>query len=226
MIIAGPCSAETEEQIMETARGLAAAGVKIFRAGVWKPRTKPGGFEGGGEACLEWLKRVKQELGMLTAVEVATEKHVKAALTAEVAALKTQLAEANDKYLRMLAEYDNFRRRSVKEKQGVWSDAVAQTLKDLLPIADNLDRAAHATGDAEAIRQGLDMTLKAMTEMFARLGVEVYGKVGEPFDPTYHNAVMHIDDEAFGENVIAEVFQVGYRIGEKVIRFAMVKVAN
>ena len=84
MIIAGPCSAETEEQIMETARGLAAAGVKIFRAGVWKPRTKPGGFEGGGEACLEWLKRVKQELGMLTAVEVATEKHVKAALTAEV----------------------------------------------------------------------------------------------------------------------------------------------
>ena len=84
MIIAGPCSAETEEQIMETARGLAAAGVKIFRAGVWKPRTKPGGFEGGGKACLEWLKRVKQELGMLTAVEVATEKHVKAALTAEV----------------------------------------------------------------------------------------------------------------------------------------------
>ena len=84
MIIAGPCSAETEEQIMETARGLAAAGVKIFRAGVWKPRTKPGGFEGGGEPCLEWLKRVKQELGMLTAVEVATEKHVKAALAAEI----------------------------------------------------------------------------------------------------------------------------------------------
>ena len=84
MVIAGPCSAETEEQIMETARGLAAAGVKIFRAGVWKPRTKPGGFEGGGEPCLEWLKRVKRELGMLTAVEVATEKHVKAALAAEV----------------------------------------------------------------------------------------------------------------------------------------------
>lgn len=84
MIIAGPCSAETEEQIMETARGLAAAGVKIFRAGVWKPRTKPGGFEGGGEPCLEWLKRVKRELGMFTAVEVATEKHVKAALAAEV----------------------------------------------------------------------------------------------------------------------------------------------
>lgn len=84
MIIAGPCSAETEEQIMETARGLAAAGVKIFRAGVWKPRTKPGGFEGGGEPCLEWLRRVKRELGMLTAVEVATQKHVKAALAAEI----------------------------------------------------------------------------------------------------------------------------------------------
>jgi molecular chaperone GrpE len=143
-----------------------------------------------------------------------------------VAALKAQLADANDKYLRMLAEYDNFRRRSVKERQGVWNDAVAQTLKDLLPIADNLDRAAHATGDAEAIRQGLDMTLKAMTDMFARLGIEVYGKVGEPFDPTYHNAVMHVDDETLGDNVIAEVFQVGYRLGEKVIRYAMVKVAN
>ena len=75
IVIAGPCSAETEEQVMETARGLAANGVKIFRAGVWKPRTKPGGFEGGGEPCLEWLKRVKSELGMLTSVEVATEKH-------------------------------------------------------------------------------------------------------------------------------------------------------
>ena len=84
IVIAGPCSAETEEQVMETARGVKAAGVKIFRAGVWKPRTKPGGFEGGGEPCLEWLKRVKNELGMLTAVEVATEKHVKAALAAEI----------------------------------------------------------------------------------------------------------------------------------------------
>ena len=84
IIISGPCSAETEEQVMETARGLAANGVKIFRAGVWKPRTKPGGFEGGGEPCLEWLKRVKSELGMLTAVEVATEKHVKAALAAGI----------------------------------------------------------------------------------------------------------------------------------------------
>lgn len=149
-----------------------------------------------------------------------------AALTAEVAALKAQLAESNDKYLRMLAEYDNFRRRSTKERQGVWNDAVAQTLKDLLPIADNLDRAAHASGDAEAIRQGLDMTMKAMADMFTRLGVEVYGKVGEPFDPTYHNAVMHVDDETLGENVIADVFQVGYRIGDKVIRYAMVKVAN
>ena len=84
LIIAGPCSAESEEQIMDTARGLAAAGVKIFRAGVWKPRTKPGGFEGVGELSFDWLKRVKSELGMLTAVEVATEKHVKAALAAEV----------------------------------------------------------------------------------------------------------------------------------------------
>ena len=149
-----------------------------------------------------------------------------AALTAEVAALKAQLVESNDKYLRMLAEYDNFRRRSTKERQGVWNDAVAQTLKDLLPIADNLDRAAHASGDAEAIRQGLDMTMKAMADMFTRLGVEVYGKVGEPFDPTYHNAVMHVDDDRYGENEICDVFQAGFMLGDRVLRFAVVRVAN
>ncbi len=144
----------------------------------------------------------------------------------EIAKLKAELEEEKDKYLRMLAEYDNFRRRTAKEKQGVWADAVADTIKELLPIADNLDRAAHADGDAGAIRAGLDMTMTAMNAMLTKLGMTVYGEVGDAFDPNIHNAVMHVDDDTLGEGVIAEVFQRGYRMGDKIIRFAMVKVAN
>ncbi len=144
----------------------------------------------------------------------------------ELSALREELAQEKDKYLRMLAEYDNYRRRSVKEKQSVWQDAVADTVKELLPIADNLDRAAHADGDADAIRTGLDMTLSALNSMLEKLGLAFFGEVGDTFDPNLHNAVMHIDDESLGEGVIAEVFQRGCRMGDKIIRFAMVKVAN
>ncbi len=144
----------------------------------------------------------------------------------EVTELKEELAAANDKYLRMLAEYDNYRRRSQKEKQGVWADAVADTVKELLPIADNLDRAAHADGDADAIRAGLDMTLTALNAMLEKLGLSFYGEAGDTFDPNLHNAVMHVDDETLGESVITDVFQRGCRMGDKIIRFAMVKVAN
>ncbi len=143
-----------------------------------------------------------------------------------VAALKEELAAANDKYLRMLAEYENYRRRSQKEKQSVWQDAVADTVKELLPIADNLDRAAHADGDADAIRAGLDMTLTALNAMLNKLGLAFYGEAGDVFDPNLHNAVMHVDDETLGESVITDVFQRGCRMGDKIIRFAMVKVAN
>ncbi len=144
----------------------------------------------------------------------------------ELAALRAELAAANDKYLRMLAEYDNYRRRSQKEKQTVWQDAVSDTVKELLPIADNLDRAAHAGGDAEAVRAGLEMTLTALTAMLTKLGLEFYGESGDTFDPNIHNAVMHVDDEVLGESVITDVFQRGCRLGDKIIRFAMVKVAN
>jgi molecular chaperone GrpE len=147
-------------------------------------------------------------------------------LKAETESLKQQLADANDKYLRMLAEYDNFRRRSAKERQGVWADAVSDTVKALLPIADNLERAAASDGDAETVRRGLEMTLKALHEMLTKQGMEAFGEVGETFDPALHNAVMHIEDENLGENQVAEVFQRGYRIGDKIVRFAMVKVAN
>ena len=147
-------------------------------------------------------------------------------LAQELERLQTELKEAKDTYLRMLAEYDNFRRRTTKEKENVWSDAVAETVKGLLPIADNLERATAACGDAEAIAAGLAMTMTSLTDTFGKLGLTAFGAAGDTFDPNLHNAVMHIEDESLGEGVVAEVFQKGYRLGDKIIRFAMVKVAN
>lgn len=143
-----------------------------------------------------------------------------------VEALEKELADTKDKYLRMLAEYDNYRRRSQKEREGVYADAVADTVRQILPIADNIDRAVHAEGDAEAVRRGLEMIEKSLAALLGAFGIEAYGKVGDPFDPNRHNAVMHEDNPDLGENVISDVFQCGYKMGEKIIRFAMVKVAN
>lgn len=147
-------------------------------------------------------------------------------LARELEQLQAELKEAKDTYLRMLAEYDNFRRRTAREKENARGDVVAETVKGLLPIADDLERAAAAEGDAAAIAAGLAMTLTSLREAFTKLGLTAYGEVGETFDPNVHNAVMHVEDEALGEGVIAEVFQRGYRIGDRVVRFAMVKVAN
>ncbi len=167
-----------------------------------------------------------EETPVNTATPEDSAEETTAADADELTALRDELAAANDKYLRMLAEYDNYRRRSQKEKQSVWQDAVADTVKELLPIADNLDRAAHADGDADAIRAGLDMTLTALNGMLTKLGLEFYGETGDVFDPNIHNAVMHVDDDTLGESVITDVFQRGCRMGDKIIRFAMVKVAN
>ncbi|MBQ4324313.1 MAG: nucleotide exchange factor GrpE [Clostridia bacterium] len=145
---------------------------------------------------------------------------------AKITALEEELAAERDKYLRMLAEYDNFRRRSAKERQSVWSDAVCETVKSILPICDNMERALAATGDDASIRQGLTMIAASLAETLTKMGVEVYGEVGEEFDPNIHNAVMHVEDETLGQGVIAEVFQRGHRLGDKIIRYAMVKVAN
>ena len=124
-----------------------------------------------------------------------------------VEALEKELAETKDKYLRMLAEYDNYRRRSQKEREGVYADAVADTIRQILPIADNIDRAVHAEGDAEAVRRGLEMIEKSLATLLSAFGVETYGKVGDPFDPNLHNAVMHEDNPDMEENVISDVFQ-------------------
>ena len=139
--------------------------------------------------------------------------------------LKAKIAELEDKHLRMAAEYDNFRRRSREEKDAIYENAMADTVKELLPIIDNLDRAAAFT-DGEKVLEGLVLTAKATASVFEKLGVEEYGKPGDTFDPNIHNAVFHIDDPAYGEGEIVEVFQKGYKKGKHIIRFAMVKTAN
>ena len=140
--------------------------------------------------------------------------------------LKAQLAAEHDNYLRLAAEYDNFRKRTQKEREALYTDVKAETVGKFLPVFDNLQRAlAQETAD-EAYKKGVEMTMTGLMSIFDTLGVVTFGEVGEAFDPVYHNAVMHKDDEAFGESVICEVFQTGVRVGEKVVRHAMVVVAN
>jgi len=139
---------------------------------------------------------------------------------------KQALAQEHDSYLRLAAEYDNFRKRSQKEKDNLYTEIRSETVEKFLPVYDNLERAlAQETQDA-AFKKGVEMTMNQLVSVMEKLGVVSFGAAGESFDPQLHNAVMHVEDEALGENVIAEVFQKGFKVGEKVVRFAMVKVAN
>ncbi len=144
----------------------------------------------------------------------------------ELAQAKASLAASEDKYLRLLAEYDNFRKRSQKEKDELYTVIRAETVSRFLPVYDNLERALNQPTADDAYKRGVEMTMGGLIEVLEKLGVEIFGDVGDPFDPNMHNAVMHCEDEALGENVLAEVFQKGFRLGEKVVRFAMVRVAN
>ena len=148
------------------------------------------------------------------------------ALEAEKEALEKDKAALNDKYLRICAEYDNFRRRSQKEKDNLYGDIKADTMQKFLPVYDNLERALKQGTEDEAYRKGVEMIMTQFCATLEKLGVKKIESLGKTFDPAFHNAVMHVDDEEQGENVIVEVFQEGFTIGEKVIRFAMVKVAN
>ena len=141
-------------------------------------------------------------------------------------AVQAALAEKEDQYLRLLAEYDNYRKRSQKEKENAWATAKAETIKELLPVYDNLERALKQETCDEAYAKGVQMTMTQLKTVLEKLGVEEIPAQGQPFDPNLHNAVMHMEDEAFGENIVAEVFQAGFKLGEKVIRHALVKVAN
>lgn len=125
----------------------------------------------------------------------------------------------------MCAEYDNFRKRSQKEREGIYADAAADSLKELLPLIDNLERATQYT-NPEKVAEGVEMVLSTLPAVFEKLKVSSFGEAGETFDPNLHNAVMHVEDSEKGEGEITDVFQKGYKIGDKVVRYAMVKVAN
>lgn len=184
----------------------------------------PEAAESTEEACAEEEKKCKGDKKKLKKAE-AEIAELKKALAEKDAAL----AESNDKYVRLFAEYDNFRRRSAKEQEGRYSDAVCDVLTEILPVLDNLDRAAQynteETGETP-MGKGLELTRKSFLEILAKLGVSEIEAEGKPFNPDLHNAVMHVDDEAFGENEVAEVFMKGYAKGDKVLRYSMVKVAN
>lgn len=149
-----------------------------------------------------------------------------AAKDQELEALRSQLTADQDKFLRLCAEYDNFRKRTQKEKENIYADAKADTVKALLPVYDNLERALKQDTADEAYKKGVEMTMAGLKKAFEGLGVTEIDAVGQPFDPNVHNAVMHMEDDSLGENTVAEVFQAGFKLGDKVIRFAMVKVAN
>ena len=136
------------------------------------------------------------------------------------------LAAMNDKYLRLCAEYDNFRKRSQKEKDALYADVKASAVMAFLPVYDNLVRALNQPTEDEAYKKGVEMIMSQFKATMEKLGVKEMDCLGQKFDPAYHNAVMHVDDEEKGDNEIVEVFQQGFMLGDKVIRFAMVKVAN
>ncbi|MEW8992829.1 nucleotide exchange factor GrpE [Clostridium sp.] len=143
----------------------------------------------------------------------------------EIKELKEENDSLKDKLLRTIAEYDNFRKRTSKEKESIYTEACADVLKEILPVLDNLERAVAVDGSAEDLKKGIELTKNQFTASFEKLGVEEISSDGE-FDPNFHNAVMHIEDENLGKNQVAEVFLKGYKKGDKVLRHSMVKVAN
>ena len=139
--------------------------------------------------------------------------------------LSNEAEALKERLLRLTAEYENYRKRTAKEKESIYTDACTDVLKEMIPVLDNLERAIQVEGNAEDIKKGVEMTIKGFNSSFEKLGVEEIDATGE-FDPNLHQAVMHIEDENFGANAIAEVFQKGYKRGEKIIRYTVVKVAN
>lgn len=157
---------------------------------------------------------------------VENENAVAQKLQEEFDSVTKELEELKDRHMRMAAEYDNFRKRSAKEKEGMYLNATINTVAAMLPVYDNLERALATPTEDAAFFKGVEMIYAQFKEVFSKLGVAEMGAQGEAFNPDLHNAVMHVEDESLGENVIAEVFQKGFVIGERVVRHAMVKVAN
>jgi molecular chaperone GrpE len=166
---------------------------------------------------------VEEVIEETVAEETAAEETVE---VPEVNPFEEKYNAERDAHLRLAAEFDNFRKRTVKEKESSYSNGRADAVEKILPVYDNLSRALkQETADA-AFKKGVEMTMTELVKILSGLGVEIFGEVGEEFDPNIHNAVMHIEDDTLGENVICQVFQQGFKMGDKVIRFAMVQVAN
>ena len=162
-----------------------------------------------------------------TPVEEVTEEVIEETVeTAEVNPFEEKYNAEHDAHLRLAAEYDNFRKRTIKEKEASYGNGKADAVAKMLPIYDNLERALNQPTEDAAYKKGVEMTMAELVKIFTGLGVEIFGEKGDAFDPNLHNAVMHIDDETLEENSIAMVFQKGFKIGDKVVRFAMVQVAN
>ena len=157
--------------------------------------------------------------------EVA-EETVETPEVAEVNPWEEKYNAERDAHLRVAAEFDNFRKRTIKEKEASYGNGKADAVAKMLPVYDNLERALNQPTEDAAYKKGVEMTMNELVKIFTGLGVEIFGNVGEEFDPNIHNAVMHTEDESLGENTISMVFQKGFKIGEKVVRFAMVQVAN
>lgn len=146
--------------------------------------------------------------------------------TPEVNPWEEKYNAERDAHLRVAAEFDNFRKRTVKEKEASYGNGKADAVAKLLPVYDNLERALKQETTDAAFKKGVEMTMTELVKILNGLGVEIFGQVGDSFDPNLHNAVMHTENEELGENVVAQVFQKGFKIGDKVVRFAMVQVAN
>ena len=171
-------------------------------------------------------KNKKKEIQEEEVVEEVTEATETVEETPEVNEWEEKYNAERDAHLRVAAEFDNFRKRTIKEKEQSYGNGKADAVEKLLPVYDNLERALNQPTEDEAFKKGAEMTMTQLVGIFSGLGVEIFGNVGEEFDPNFHNAVMHTEDENLGENVISQVFQKGFKLGEKIVRFAMVQVAN
>ena len=169
------------------------------------------------------MAELEKELNEETIEETVEET---AEAVSEVNPFEEKYNAEHDAHLRLAAEYDNFRKRTIKEKEASYGNGKADAVAKMLPVYDNLERALNQPTEDAAYKKGVEMTMNELVKIFTSLGVEIFGNVGDEFDPNLHNAVMHIDSEELGENVIAQVFQKGFKIGGKVVRFAMVQVAN
>ena len=168
----------------------------------------------------------KKEEKLETPVEETVETTEETTVETPVNEWEEKYNAEHDSYLRLAADYDNFRKRTAKEKEQSYSNGKADAVEKLLPVYDNLERALNQPTEDEAYKKGVEMTMTQLVSIFTGLGVEIYGNVGDEFDPNIHNAVMHTEDDSLAENTISQVFQKGIKLGEKIVRFAMVQVAN